>query len=149
MTVRATPATAEAITGDLRRWTWDGLRKAFSCETERDAPTGTASRWGQNWEVVSITGIIPCDPGQYDMGAAMVRLVDSLCRSVTVERPGGVLVVRGPFDPAEASAIPGGIEATVSPIGSHAYRVRLAVIGHAATLEQARAQRRAIVKATL
>lgn len=146
MTIRATAETAAALQQDLRRWVWDGLRRRFAAEV---APAqGRASTWGHAWEVVSMAGIIPADPTAHDLGAALVRLVDTLTGLVHVERPGGLLVVRGVAN-AAFDIVPDGIQADLTPIGTHAYRVRLAAICHAVTLDEARAHRRATVKAEL
>lgn len=148
MTIKATQATATALQADLRRWVWDAMRTRFTTEV---CPRGIAraSAWGHDFEVVSMTGILPGDPSAHDMGAALVRLVDCLASCISVERPGGVLILRGPHDPEDAQSVPLGVEAQCSPIGTHAYRVRLSLICHSITLEEARAHRREAVKAIL
>jgi hypothetical protein len=129
------------LAANLRKWVWDAARGSVGAQADGGA-SRHHSTWGHTFEVHSMTGIQPADVHTRDVGAALVRMIDNLIRTLAVERPGGLLVVRGSLDPEDVTAIPEGIQAEVARIGEHALKVRLAIVGHAVTLEEARARTR-------
>lgn len=135
------PEILTDLQANLRRWLWDAVRARFACEVEPAA--GLRSTWGHDYERHSLAGIIPATVHTRDVGADLVRLIDTVTQGLAVERPGGRLVVRGPFAADDVAAVPDGITADVRPIGEHALRVILAVVGHPITLDEARARTRA------
>lgn len=120
---------------------WLALNGRFACQV--DLP-GRESRAGRAWEVTSISHMLSAEPEA--AARAFNRVLENLLGCLDVDRPGGVLLVRGPADQA---GIPAGILAEVAPLGGVAIKVRLAIHGHGITLDEARALARPLASLTL
>ena len=131
----------------LRRAFWGAVQANFACA--HGGSGRLRSAYGRDYEILSSSKIVPLAREQTHGAVQIInRLIDELVQALDVERPGGVLVVKGTASD-DPNASPCGIVATIAPLGTVAAKGHLAIHAHALPLEEARAYARTLARATL